>query len=76
MAVTKPAILMLMVGSISCGILAVLLSFLTGISLLIAMPGLIIGAFFAFRYAMYDKTKATKEQQGGDRKTKRRRLSR
>lgn len=76
MAVTKPAILMLMVGSISSGILAVLLSFLTGISLLIAMPGLIIGAFFAFRYAMYDKTKATKEQQGGDRKTKRRRLSR
>jgi hypothetical protein len=76
LAVTKPAILMLMVGSISCGILAVLLSFLTGISLLIAMPGLIIGAFFAFRYAMYDKTKATKEQQGGDRKTKRRRLSR
>jgi len=76
LAVTKPAILMLMVGSISCGILAVLLSFLMGISLLIAMPGLIIGAFFAFRYAMYDKTKATKEQQGGDRKTKRRRLSR
>jgi hypothetical protein len=67
---------MLMVGSISCGILAVLLSFLMGISLLIAMPGLIIGAFFAFRYAMYDKTKATKEQQGRDRKTKRRRLSR
>jgi hypothetical protein len=65
-----------MVGSISCGILAVLLSFLMGISLLIAMPGLIIGAFFAFRYAMYDKTKATKEQQGRDRKTKRRRLSR
>jgi hypothetical protein len=76
LAVTKPAILMLMVGSISCGILAVLLSFLMGISLLIAMPGLIIGAFFAFRYAMYDKTKATKEQQGRDRKTKRRRLSR
>jgi hypothetical protein len=76
LAATKPAILMLMVGSLSCGILAVLLSFLMGISLIIAMPGLIIGAFFAFRYAMYDKTKATKEQQGGDRKTKRRRLSR
>jgi hypothetical protein len=76
LAATKPAILMLMVGSLSCGILAVLLSFLMGISLIIAMPGLIIGAFFAFRYAMYDKTKATKEQQGEDRKTKRRRLSR
>jgi 4-hydroxybenzoate polyprenyltransferase len=76
LAATKPAILMLMVGSLSCGILAVLLSFLMGISLIIAMPGLVIGAFFAFRYAMYDKTKATKEQQGEDRKTKRRRLGR
>jgi 4-hydroxybenzoate polyprenyltransferase len=76
LAATKPAILMLMVGSLSCGILAVLLSFIMGISLIIAIPGLIIGAFFAFRYAMYDKTKATKEQQGKDRKTKRRRLNR
>ncbi|HEY9407746.1 MAG TPA: hypothetical protein VIP53_09905 [Nitrososphaera sp.] len=76
MAATKPAILMLMVGSLSCGILAVFLSFLMGISLIIAMPGLIIGAFFGFRYAMYDKTKATKEQQEEDRKSKRRRLNR
>jgi 4-hydroxybenzoate polyprenyltransferase len=76
LAATKPAILMLMVGSLSCGILAVFLSFLMGISLIIAMPGLIIGAFFAFRYAMYDKTKATKEQQEEDRKSKRRRLNR
>jgi Flp pilus assembly protein TadB len=67
---------MLMVGSLSCGILAVFLSFLMGISLIIAMPGLIIGAFFAFRYAMYDKTKATKERQEEDRKSKRRRLNR
>jgi Flp pilus assembly protein TadB len=76
LAATKPAILMLMVGSLSCGILAVFLSFLMGISLIIAMPGLIIGAFFAFRYAMYDKTKATKERQEEDRKSKRRRLNR
>jgi Flp pilus assembly protein TadB len=76
LAATKPAILMLMVGSLSCGILAVFLSFLMGISLIIAMPGLIIGAFFAFRYVMYDKTKATKEQQEEDRKSKRRRLNR
>jgi hypothetical protein len=67
---------MLMVGSLSCGILAVFLSFLMGISLIIAMPGLIIGAFFAFRYALYDKTKATKEQQEEDRKGKRRRPNR
>jgi hypothetical protein len=67
---------MLMVGSLSCGILAVFLYFLMGISLIIAMPGLFIGAFFAFRYAMYDKSKATKEQQEEDRKGKRRRLNR
>jgi hypothetical protein len=67
---------MLMVGSLSCGILAIFLSFLMGISLIIAMPGLIIGAFFAFRYALYDKTKATKEQQEEDRKGKRRRPNR
>jgi hypothetical protein len=67
---------MLMVGSLSCGILAIFLSFLMGISLIIAMPGLFIGAFFAFRYAMYDKSKATKEQQEEDRKGKRRRLNR
>jgi H+/gluconate symporter-like permease len=63
LAATKSAILMLMIGSLSCGILAVFLSLLIGISLIIAMPGLVIGAFFAFRYAMYDKSKARKEEE-------------
>jgi Flp pilus assembly protein TadB len=63
LAATKSAILMLMIGSLSCGVLAVFLSLLIGISLIIAMPGLVIGAFFAFRYAMYDKSKARKEEE-------------
>jgi len=71
LAATKPAILILMVGSLSCGILAILLSFLIGLSLIIAIPGLIIGGFFAFRYAMYDRNKAPREQQEEDRKGRR-----
>jgi hypothetical protein len=73
LAATKPAILMLMVGSLSCGVLAIFLSFLMGISLIIAMPGLVIGGFFAFRYAKYDRNIATKEEQKEDRKSKRKR---
>jgi hypothetical protein len=73
LAATKPAILMLMVGSLSCGLLAIFLSFLMGISLIIAMPGLVIGGFFAFRYAKYDRNIATKEEQKEDRKSKRKR---
>jgi hypothetical protein len=75
LAATKPAILMLMVGSLSCGVLAIFLSFLTGISLIIAMPGLVIGGFFAFRYATYDRNIAAKEEQEEDRKSKRKRRS-
>lgn len=63
---------MLMIGSLSCGVLAVFLSLLIGISLIIAMPGLVIGVFFAFRYAMYDKSKARKEEEEQKRKRKKR----
>ncbi len=63
LAATKSAILMVMIGSLTCGVLAVLLSLMIGISLIIAMPGLIIGVFFAFRYALYDKNKARKEKE-------------
>jgi Flp pilus assembly protein TadB len=68
LAATKPAIMMVMIGSLSCGILAIFLSLLLGLSLIVAMPGLIIGAFFAFRYAMYDKSKASKQGEKEDRK--------
>ena len=70
MAATKPAIMMVMIGSLSCGILAIFLSLLLGVSLIIAMPGLIIGAFFAFRYAMYDRSKASKQEEEEDRRNR------
>jgi hypothetical protein len=73
LAATKPAIMMVMIGSLSCGILAIFLSLLLGVSLIIAMPGLIIGAFFAFRYAMYDRSKASKQGEEEDRKRRGRR---
>jgi hypothetical protein len=76
LAATKSAILMLMIGSLSCGVLAVFLSLLIGISLIIAMPGLVIGAFFAFRYAMYDKSKARKEEEEKKEEQKRKRRKR
>jgi H+/gluconate symporter-like permease len=63
LATTKSAILMVMLGSLTCGVLAVFLSLMIGISLIIAIPGLIIGGFFAFRYAVYDKSKARREKE-------------
>jgi hypothetical protein len=76
LAATKSAILMVMIGSLTCGILAVLLSLIIGLSFIIAIPGLVIGAFFAFRYAMYDKSKARKEEEERDQKRKRKRHNR
>jgi uncharacterized membrane protein len=76
LAATKPAILMLMIGSLSCAVLAVLLWLLAGISLIIAMPGLVIGSFFAFRYAMYNKSKARKKEKEEEQKGKRKRRNR
>jgi H+/gluconate symporter-like permease len=65
-----------MIGSLSCGVLAVFLSLMIGLSLIIAIPGLVIGAFFAFRYAMYDKSKARKEEEEREQKRKRKRRNR
>jgi membrane protein implicated in regulation of membrane protease activity len=76
LAATKSALLMVMIGSLTCGILAVLLSLIIGLSFIIAIPGLVIGAFFAFRYAMYDKSKARKEEEERDQKRKRKRHNR
>ena len=76
LAATKSAILMVMIGSLTCGVLAVLLSLMIGISLIIAMPGLIIGVFFAFRYALYDKNKARKEKEEENQKRKGKRRNR
>jgi hypothetical protein len=76
LAATKSAILMVMIGSLTCGVLAVLLSLMIGISLIIAMPGLIIGVFFAFRYALYNKSKARKEKEEENQKRKGKRRNR
>jgi Flp pilus assembly protein TadB len=76
LATTKSAVLMVMIGSLTCGVLAVFLSLLIGISLIIAMPGLVIGGFFAFRYAMYDKRKASKEKEEEEENQKRKRKRR
>lgn len=76
LAATKSAILMVMIGSLTCGVLAVFLSLIIGLSFIIAIPGLVIGAFFAFRYAMYDKSKARKEEEERDQKRKRKRHNR
>jgi hypothetical protein len=67
---------MVMIGSLGCGLLAVFLSLMIGLSLIIAIPGLVIGAFFAFKYAMYDKSKAGKKEEEEEREQKRKRKSR
>jgi predicted membrane protein len=59
---------MLMMASFSCAILALLLSMLVGISLVIALPGFVVGIFFALKYLMYEKTKAREEEHGRSRK--------
>ena len=76
LAATRSAILMVMIGSLSCGLLAVFLSLMIGLSLIIAIPGLAIGAFFAFRYAMYKKSKAGEEEEEREQKRKRKRRNR
>lgn len=73
LATTKSAIVMVMIGSLSCGVLAVFLSLMIGLTLIVAIPGLVIGAFFAFRYAMYDKSKARKEEEREQKRKRKRR---
>ena len=58
-------ILMIMIASLASGVLAVLLALAvdrTGQMLIISLPGFIVGGFFAFRYAMFDKSKAKEEE--------------
>ena len=63
LAATKSAILMLMIASLSCGVLAIFLSFLAGIFFIIALPGLVVGVFFAYRYARHNRVKDQEEKQ-------------
>jgi fatty acid desaturase len=76
LAATRSAILMVMIGSLACGLLALFLSLMIGLSLIIAIPGLVIGAFFAFRYATYNKSKGGEEEEEREQKRKRKRRNR
>lgn len=64
LAATKSAILMIMIVSFASAGLAILLALSAGGSTLltISAPGVVIGAFFAFKYARYDKIKAREEE--------------
>ena len=57
-------ILMLMIASLASGGLALLLALSIGggSMMIISVPGFIVGAFFAFRYAMFDKSRAKQEE--------------
>lgn len=55
---------MLMIASFASGGMAVLLALFVGGGpmMIISLPGFIVGGFFAFKYAMYDKLKAKEEE--------------
>jgi uncharacterized membrane protein SpoIIM required for sporulation len=55
---------MLMIASLASGALAVPLGlYIGGGSMLImAIPGFVVGAFFAFKYATFDKSKKKQEE--------------
>jgi hypothetical protein len=57
-------ILMLMIASLASGGLALLLALSIGggSMMIISVPGFIVGAFFAFRYATFDKSRAKQEE--------------
>lgn len=55
---------MLMLACVASGGLAVPLALYIGGTqmLIIAIPGFVVGAFFAFKYATYDKNKQKQEE--------------
>jgi hypothetical protein len=64
MAASKQVLLMLMIASLASGVLAVPLALFVGGGqmLVVAIPGFVVGAFFAFKYATYDKSKRKQEE--------------
>lgn len=64
MAATKSMVLMLMIASFASGVLAVLLALAIGdrSTLLISVPGFAVGAFFAVRYATFDRSRMKQEE--------------
>jgi hypothetical protein len=55
--------LMMMIACFASGALAILLAFAGGRTfLLYSIPGFVIGAFFAFKYFTFDKSRARQEE--------------
>ncbi len=61
---------MIMIASFASAGIAVLLALAVGGSqmLVISAPGFVIGGFFAFKYARYDKIRAREEEHRRNRK--------
>jgi hypothetical protein len=55
---------MLMIASLASGVLSVLFALYIGLgqSLVISIPGFVVGAFFAFKYATYDRSRRKEEE--------------
>jgi len=55
---------MLMIASLASGVLAILLaiSIRESSMMFISIPGFVVGAFFAFKYATFDKSRARQEE--------------
>ena len=60
---TKSNVLMLMIASLASGVMAVLLALTAAPSLIfISIPGFAVGAFFAIKYATFDKSRTRQEE--------------
>lgn len=57
-------ILMLMIASLASGALALVLAMSVGggSMMMMSIPGFVIGAFFAFKYAMFDRSRMKQEE--------------
>ncbi|MEO9294724.1 MAG: hypothetical protein ABI347_03895 [Nitrososphaera sp.] len=63
MAATKTTLLMLMIACFVSGGLALLLAFVGGSSFMtFSIPGFVVGAFFAWKYATFDRNKLREEE--------------
>jgi hypothetical protein len=62
-----------MIACLASGALAFLLSLFVGSGqmLFISIPGFVVGAFFAFKYAMFDRTKRKEEEHKRSRNRRR-----
>ena len=64
MAATKTTLLMLMIACFATGGLGFLLAIAASSSsfMIYSIPGLVVGAFFAWKYASFDKQKLKEEE--------------